>query len=170
MPGQFEVMIERNFSSAHQLRGYKGKCENLHGHNYKIEIYARGSELNNIGLLVDFVELKLLRSLQPVLNGEIRKLLLVRGFQELRKDWRAAEAFVLEVLPRELIFLYPRIFDCERSELFAWLINIGHGLASDLLKDLQTRPVNGSLSWIRVPIARRSCTMTPAGRRYRSTP
>ncbi len=58
MPGQFEVMIERNFSSAHQLRGYRGKCENLHGHNYKIEIYARGRELNNIGLLVDFVELK----------------------------------------------------------------------------------------------------------------
>ena len=58
MSGQFEVMIERNFSSAHQLRGYRGKCENLHGHNYKIEIYARGKELNNIGLLVDFVELK----------------------------------------------------------------------------------------------------------------
>jgi 6-pyruvoyltetrahydropterin/6-carboxytetrahydropterin synthase len=58
MAGQFEVMIERNFSSAHQLRGYKGKCENLHGHNYKIEIYARGKELDNIGLLVDFGELK----------------------------------------------------------------------------------------------------------------
>jgi len=58
MAGQFEVMIERNFSSAHQLRGYKGKCENLHGHNYKIEIYARGAELDNIGLLVDFGELK----------------------------------------------------------------------------------------------------------------
>jgi 6-pyruvoyltetrahydropterin/6-carboxytetrahydropterin synthase len=54
----FEVMIERNFSSAHQLRGYRGKCENLHGHNYRIEIYARGRELDNIGLLVDFVELK----------------------------------------------------------------------------------------------------------------
>lgn len=58
MAGYFEVMIERNFSSAHQLRGYKGKCENLHGHNYKIEIYARGRELDNIGLLVDFGELK----------------------------------------------------------------------------------------------------------------
>jgi 6-pyruvoyltetrahydropterin/6-carboxytetrahydropterin synthase len=58
MAGLFEVMIERHFSSAHQLRGYKGKCENLHGHNYKIEIYARGSELDNIGLLVDFGELK----------------------------------------------------------------------------------------------------------------
>jgi 6-pyruvoyltetrahydropterin/6-carboxytetrahydropterin synthase len=56
--GSFEVMIERHFSSAHQLRGYKGKCENLHGHNYKIEIYARGRELDNIGLLVDFGELK----------------------------------------------------------------------------------------------------------------
>ena len=58
MAGTFEVMIERNFSSAHQLRGYKGKCENLHGHNYRIEIFARGRELDNIGLLVDFVELK----------------------------------------------------------------------------------------------------------------
>jgi 6-pyruvoyltetrahydropterin/6-carboxytetrahydropterin synthase len=54
----FEVMIERNFSSAHQLRGYKGKCENLHGHNYKIEIFASGRELDHIGLLVDFGELK----------------------------------------------------------------------------------------------------------------
>ena len=58
MAGLFEVMIERHFSSAHQLRGYRGKCENLHGHNYKIEIYARGRELNHVGLLVDFVELK----------------------------------------------------------------------------------------------------------------
>lgn len=51
-------MIERHFSSAHQLRGYRGKCENLHGHNYKIEIFARGRELDHIGLLVDFGELK----------------------------------------------------------------------------------------------------------------
>jgi len=58
MSAFFEVMIERNFSSAHQLRGYKGKCENLHGHNYKVEIYACGEELNNIGLLIDFGELK----------------------------------------------------------------------------------------------------------------
>ena len=58
MKSFYEVMIERNFSSAHQLRGYKGKCENLHGHNYKIEIFARGAELDNIGLLIDFGDLK----------------------------------------------------------------------------------------------------------------
>ena len=51
-------MIERHFSSAHLLRGYAGKCENLHGHNYKIEIFARGRELDSRGLLVDFGELK----------------------------------------------------------------------------------------------------------------
>lgn len=57
MAGMFEVMIERHFCSAHTLRGHTGKCANLHGHNYRIEIYARGSELNDIGLLVDFDDL-----------------------------------------------------------------------------------------------------------------
>lgn len=59
-------MIERNFSSAHQLRGYNGKCENLHGHNYKVEIFARGQELDNIGLLIDFGDLK--RAADEIVN------------------------------------------------------------------------------------------------------
>jgi 6-pyruvoyltetrahydropterin/6-carboxytetrahydropterin synthase len=53
-----EVMIEMGFSSAHALRGYQGKCENTHGHNYKVEVYVRGRGLNNIGLLIDFKDLK----------------------------------------------------------------------------------------------------------------
>lgn len=53
-----EVMIEMSFSSAHALRGYQGKCENTHGHNYRVEVYVRGRELNNIGLLIDFKDLK----------------------------------------------------------------------------------------------------------------
>jgi 6-pyruvoyltetrahydropterin/6-carboxytetrahydropterin synthase len=53
-----EVMIQMDFSSAHALRGYHGKCENTHGHNYKVEVYVRGKELNNIGLLIDFKDLK----------------------------------------------------------------------------------------------------------------
>lgn len=53
-----EVMIEMGFSSAHALRGYQGKCENTHGHNYRVEIYVRGIKLNNIGLLIDFKDLK----------------------------------------------------------------------------------------------------------------
>ena len=53
-----EVSIEMEFSSAHALRGYRGKCENTHGHNYKVEVHVRGNRLDNIGLLVDFRELK----------------------------------------------------------------------------------------------------------------
>ena len=53
-----EVSIEMEFSSAHALRGYQGKCENTHGHNYKVEIHVRGERLNDIGLLIDFKELK----------------------------------------------------------------------------------------------------------------
>ena len=94
---------------------------------------------------IDFVELKFLRSLQPCLNGEIRSLLRVRDYPTIRKDWRAAEAFVLPVLPQELIFLYQDIFRSPRHEVLAWLVNIGHRIVGDLLEDLRTRPVNGSV-------------------------
>ena len=53
-----EVMIQMSFSSAHYLRNYAGKCANLHGHNYKVEVHARGRKLDQIGMLIDFSELK----------------------------------------------------------------------------------------------------------------
>lgn len=92
---------------------------------------------------IDFVEAKLLRSLDPNLDGAIRKLLMVKNFQSIRKDWLEGEAFVLEILPKELIFLYESIFRCERHEILAWLTNIGHRQISDLLEDLSKRPLNG---------------------------
>ena len=55
---QHEVMIQMSFSSAHFLRNYIGKCANLHGHNYKVEVHVRGSKLNSIGMLIDFADLK----------------------------------------------------------------------------------------------------------------
>ncbi len=54
----FVLTIEEYFSSAHQLRGYRGKCENLHGHNWKVVISVKGEKLNEIGLLIDFGDLK----------------------------------------------------------------------------------------------------------------
>lgn len=54
----YEVSIDEEFSAAHALRGYKGKCENLHGHNWKVEVFVRGERLDEIGMLVDFRELK----------------------------------------------------------------------------------------------------------------
>ena len=54
----YELMIETGFASAHQLRGYKGKCENLHGHNWKVQVYVTAEKLNDIDLAIDFHDLK----------------------------------------------------------------------------------------------------------------
>ena len=53
-----ELMIETTFSSAHQLRGYMDKCENLHGHNWKVQVHVAAERLNEIGIAVDFHDLK----------------------------------------------------------------------------------------------------------------
>ena len=54
----YELKIETAFAAAHNLLNYCGQCENLHGHNWKIEIYIRGSELDKSGMLIDFKVLK----------------------------------------------------------------------------------------------------------------
>lgn len=64
----FEVSVEDTFAAGHALRGYRGKCENPHGHNYKVKVTLAGEALDSIGLLYDFKDLKL------VMNDIIEKL------------------------------------------------------------------------------------------------
>ena len=54
----FSLKVEGAFSSAHNLRGYKGKCEDLHGHNWRVEITVKSGELDGIGMVLDFKYLK----------------------------------------------------------------------------------------------------------------
>jgi 6-pyruvoyltetrahydropterin/6-carboxytetrahydropterin synthase len=54
----FEVSVEETFAAGHALRNYRGKCENVHGHNYRVEVTFHGPELDPAGLLVDFVVVK----------------------------------------------------------------------------------------------------------------
>lgn len=54
----YNVQVEASFSAAHNLRGYKGKCEDLHGHNWKVEMTVEKSKLDKIGMVVDFRLLK----------------------------------------------------------------------------------------------------------------
>ena len=54
----FEVSVEQTFAAGHSLRNYKGKCENVHGHNYRVLVTIQGPQLDATGLLVDFVEVK----------------------------------------------------------------------------------------------------------------
>ena len=53
----YEVAKEFSFSAAHQIRMHGGKCERLHGHNWRVVVHARSSELNRIGMVVDFADL-----------------------------------------------------------------------------------------------------------------
>jgi len=62
----YEVTVEAGFSSGHYLRNYKGKCENPHGHNYKVEVTLRGATLDAAGLLLDFKDLK--HVMRPVID------------------------------------------------------------------------------------------------------
>lgn len=54
----YEISVDEEFAAAHNLRGYKGKCEDLHGHNYKVRVTVAGAELDSVGLLCDFVHVK----------------------------------------------------------------------------------------------------------------
>ena len=54
----YEVTVEDTFAAGHYLRNYKGKCENPHGHNYRVRVTLAGQELDKAGLLLDFKDLK----------------------------------------------------------------------------------------------------------------
>lgn len=54
----YTITVEGNFSSAHNLRAYKGKCEELHGHNWRVTVSAAGGLLDKTGMVLDFHLLK----------------------------------------------------------------------------------------------------------------
>jgi 6-pyruvoyltetrahydropterin/6-carboxytetrahydropterin synthase len=62
----FEVTVEDTFAAGHYLRNYKGKCENPHGHNYRVRVTLAGEQLDKAGLLLDFKDLR--EVMKPVID------------------------------------------------------------------------------------------------------
>ena len=62
----YTLTVESHFDAAHALRGYKGKCEKLHGHTWKVRVFFSGEKLGKLGMLEDFKFLK--RSLRECLD------------------------------------------------------------------------------------------------------
>jgi 6-pyruvoyltetrahydropterin/6-carboxytetrahydropterin synthase len=58
MAGVYEVYIKTHFSAAHSLKGYQGDCARMHGHNWIIEVYVKCKELDDIGIGIDFRDIK----------------------------------------------------------------------------------------------------------------
>ena len=62
----YEIVVEQHFEAAHALRGYKGKCENTHGHRYGVVVRLKTSRLNDIGMAYDFGDIK--HQLREIIN------------------------------------------------------------------------------------------------------
>ncbi|MDD5254698.1 MAG: 6-carboxytetrahydropterin synthase QueD [Candidatus Omnitrophica bacterium] len=69
----YKLIVEGNFSSAHNLRGYQGKCEDLHGHNWKVQVSIASAKLDKAGMVMDFKVIK--KQLFAVLEGLDHKYL-----------------------------------------------------------------------------------------------
>lgn len=97
MSGFWRLAVRSEFSAAHALRHYKGKCEHLHGHNFGVELVVEGSDLTpDTGLLIDFSVLKLLlrqalRSLDHCILNEVPPFDDINPSSELLAKYIAEE-------------------------------------------------------------------------------
>lgn len=97
----YELKIVSQFAAAHQLREYRGGCENLHGHNWKIEVFVKGEKLGPDGLLIDFRLIK--AATQKVLNDLDHAFLNeLEHFTEINPSSENIARYIYESLDREL--------------------------------------------------------------------
>lgn len=54
----YELVFQTHFAAAHNLRGYQGSCERLHGHNWKVDVVLRAGKLDQLGMVIDFRDIK----------------------------------------------------------------------------------------------------------------
>jgi len=95
------VSVEDYFSSAHQLRGYKGKCENMHGHNWRVVLKVKGDKLNDIGILIDFHDLKdILKSILKELDHKNLNEMLF--FSKINPSSEIISGYIAEMVDKKL--------------------------------------------------------------------
>jgi len=97
----FELTVRSSFAAAHRLREYDGKCENLHGHNWVVEVQVRAESLNAIGLAIDFKDLK--AATDAVLDRLDHKLLNdVEPFKEMNPSSENIARWIFGALKERL--------------------------------------------------------------------
>ena len=98
----FEILVEDYFSAAHRLRNYQGKCEKLHGHNWKVQVLVVAEKLDKAGMLLDFKELKV--RLENILQKlDHRCLNEVSPFDKLNPTSENLAQFVYQELKNNLV-------------------------------------------------------------------
>lgn len=97
----YDLMVETQFSAAHQLRGYKGKCEGLHGHNWRVQITVSSEKLNDISMVIDFHELKAMVD-EAVLSLDHSFLNEVFPFTEINPSSENIAKWIYESLKKKV--------------------------------------------------------------------
>jgi 6-pyruvoyltetrahydropterin/6-carboxytetrahydropterin synthase len=97
----YKLRIITDFSAAHQLRGYKGECENIHGHNWKVEVEVLADKLNDIGIVIDFKELKSITEsvIQPLDHAFINE---ISSFNEINPSSENIARWIYNSLKEKL--------------------------------------------------------------------
>ena len=97
----FEITVEETFAAGHALRNYHGRCENVHGHNYRVQVTLAGTELDQAGLLVDFSEVK--RVLHAVVDRMDHQFLNdVAPFDVLNPSAENMARYIYEEIGRQM--------------------------------------------------------------------
>src|SRR3989304_9025887 len=97
----YEIAIRQHFDAAHALREYHGKCENLHGHRYQVDVFVKSETLNHIGLAYDFTELK--AALKELLfNYDHHYLNEIGPFDQINPSAENIARTIFEVLAEKL--------------------------------------------------------------------
>jgi 6-pyruvoyltetrahydropterin/6-carboxytetrahydropterin synthase len=113
----FEIFVEHTFAAGHALRNYKGKCENVHGHNYKVQVGVEGPQLDANGLLFDFAELKKrLRATSEYLDHQFINDL--KPFTEINPSAENIAKYFYDEIQRELAegkVAYVRVWETDTS-------------------------------------------------------
>ncbi|MFH1199315.1 MAG: 6-carboxytetrahydropterin synthase QueD [Candidatus Omnitrophota bacterium] len=100
----FSLKIEAVFSAAHNLRGYKGNCEELHGHNWKVELVVTCATVDEMGMVMDFRELR--NKLDNVLQEIDHKYLNnIAYFKEINPTSENIAKYLFDVLKPEIGYL-----------------------------------------------------------------
>ena len=101
MPGVFEVYIKSHFSAAHSLEGYQGDCAHIHGHNWMVEVFVKCQQLDEIGIGIDFRDIK--QAVKEVLQGlDHFHLNDLPAFKEVNPTSENIAKFLYQELEKEL--------------------------------------------------------------------
>lgn len=97
----YKIKVEADFSSAHNLRGYKGRCEELHGHNWKVQVTLTKEDLDKVGMVLDFTYLK--RELNKILEKLDHKYLNnIAYFKKVNPTSECIAKYIYDILKTKI--------------------------------------------------------------------